>query len=78
MYVTHVLDAIREINQQEAAEAEELVAMLKGRHEKKKSESALSTHRAREFDNMVRTLSLVHYIFDYRSIIMVVYGANAL
>ena len=57
MHLNHVC-AIREINPQEAAEAEELVAMLKGRHEKKKSESALSTHRAREFESMVRTLTL--------------------
>lgn len=41
------------MNQQEAAEAEELVSMLKSRHEEKK-ESSLSTHRAREFDSMVR------------------------
>ncbi|CAM9161133.1 unnamed protein product [Laminaria digitata] len=39
----------------EAAEAEELVSMLKGRHKEKK-ESSLSTHRAREFDSMVSSL----------------------
>ena len=33
------------------------MAMLKGRHEKK-SESSLSTHRAREFDSMVRALAV--------------------
>eukprot|EP00904_Undaria_pinnatifida_P012197 jgi/Undpi1/8107/HiC_scaffold_24.g10579.m1 len=40
----------------EAAEAEELMSKLRGRHENKKSEASLSTHRAREFDSMVSAL----------------------
>lgn len=34
------------------------MSKLRGRHENKKSEASLSTHRAREFDSMVRALWL--------------------
>ncbi|CAM9456550.1 unnamed protein product, partial [Pylaiella littoralis] len=36
--------------------AEELMAMLKGRHEENKNTAALSTHRAREFSSLVSSL----------------------
>lgn len=38
---------------QEAAEAEELMAKIKARHKERSDMQSLSTHRSRQFDDMV-------------------------
>ncbi|CAM9510181.1 unnamed protein product [Sphacelaria rigidula] len=40
----------------EAAEAEELMAKIKGRHKERSDATSLSTHRSRQFDSMVSSL----------------------